>query len=86
MSLSKFLKTELKTDSSSDSEDLEKLFERKPTKRRLRFRSCDSSTDEDSGARGVRHFLEGRTRFRNHSDFSEINDFISDFMISIVIS
>ena len=36
--------------------------------------------------RGVRHFLEGRTRFRNHSDFSEINDFISDFMISIVIS
>ena len=37
-------------------------------------------------ASGVRHFLEGRTRFRNHSDFSEINDFISDFMISIVIS
>ena len=29
---------------------------------------------------------EGRTRFRNHSDFSEINDFNCDFMISIVIS
>ena len=29
--------------------------------------------------RGDRHFLEGRTRFQNHSDFSEINDFIRDF-------
>ena len=55
-----------------------------------------ASQQVNRSTRGVRHFLEGRTRFRNHSDFSEINDFISDFseindfisdfMISIVIS
>ena len=51
------------------------------------FKSCFQLSPRVQSVReSVRHFLEGRTRFRNHSDFSEINDFISDFMISIVIS
>ena len=44
MSLWKFLKN----DSSSDSKDYERLFERTRTKKRLRFRDCDSSSDDNS--------------------------------------